>query len=270
MTCSWARRVATARTFLFVPGSRPDRFATAASSGADVVVLDLEDSVAAADKGEARRNVVEWLSAGHEAVVRVNGRGSSEWATDLDAVVGFDCVVMVPKSEDPASLSQIGRRAPVIALIETARGVLAAAEISAASGVVRTAFGHIDLSAELGIDPGGREALLHSRTVVVVAAAAAGIEPPIDGVTTDVSEPRVAASDAVYAKSLGFSGKLCIHPSQIGVVDSALHPTPEEVAWADSVSAASVDGGVVSLDGHMIDAPVVARARRILATARLN
>lgn len=175
---------------------------------------------------------------------------------------------MVPKAEDPHALAELGDKTPVIALIETARGVLAAPAISSVHGVVRTALGHIDLAAEIGVDPDERPALLLARSTLVMAAAAAGIDSPIDGVTTNMTDSTILESDVLYAKSLGFSGKLCIHPTQIDSARIALTPTAAEVAWAEKVAASlSVGGGVTSIDGHMIDPPVVARAARILATA---
>ncbi|APE38286.1 CoA ester lyase [Nocardia mangyaensis] len=264
-----ARRVAVARTFLFVPGTRPDRFDKAAASGADLIILDLEDAVADVDKITARDNVVEWLRDGGQAVVRVNSRRSPHWAADIAAITATGAAIMVPKADDPQALAELAERLPVIALIETARGVLAAPAISSVPGVVRTALGHIDLAAEIGVDPGEREALLVARSSLVIAAAAAGIDSPIDGVTTHLGNPTILESDVLYGKSLGFSGKLCIHPSQIETAKAALTPTSAEVAWAEKITASlPADGGVASVDGHMVDPPVVARAARILATAR--
>ncbi|OZD08790.1 CoA ester lyase [Rhodococcus sp. 06-156-3C] len=262
-----SQRTAVARTFLFVPGTRPERFDKAIASGADLIVLDLEDAVAVGDKDSARDNVVEWLRGGTNAVVRVNSRTSPHWEADVAAAVNAGAAVMVPKADDPAVLAELGEQIPVIALIETARGVLAAQSISSAPGVVRTALGHIDLAAELGVDPDAREALLAARSALVLAAAAAGIDSPIDGVTTDLSDTTVLASDVVYGKSLGFSGKLCIHPSQVETAKTALTPTRVEVAWAEKILASLPSGGgVASVDGHMVDPPVLARAARIVAT----
>ncbi|MGM5068722.1 HpcH/HpaI aldolase/citrate lyase family protein [Rhodococcus qingshengii] len=268
MSAESARRAAVARTFLFVPGTRPDRFDKAAASGADVVILDLEDAVAGSDKDTARDNVVAWLAGGGQALVRVNSRTSPHWAGDVEAITEVGVAIMVPKADDPQALAELGEKVPVVALIETARGVLAAPAISSVPGVVRTALGHIDLAAEIGVDPGERAALLHARSSLVIAAAAAGIDSPIDGVTTNLTDATVLESDVLYGKSLGFSGKLCIHPSQIKPARIALTPTSSEVEWAHRITAAlSADGGVVSVDGHMIDPPVVARATRILSTA---
>ncbi|OZC87157.1 CoA ester lyase [Rhodococcus sp. 06-412-2C] len=267
MNTTLAQRAARAQTFLFVPGTQPDRFDKAVACGADLVILDLEDAVAGADKDDARSNVVAWLRGGRDAVVRVNSRTSPHWKADIAALVDIGIAVMVPKADDPAVLAELAEQLPVIALVETARGVLAASAISSVPGVVRTALGHIDLAAELGVDPGERQALLGARSSLVLAAAAAGIDSPIDGVTTNLSDPSVLESDVRYAKSLGFSGKLCIHPSQIGPATTALTPTRDEVAWAERITAAlPADGGVASVDGHMVDPPVLARATRILAT----
>lgn len=268
MNSTLAHSVAVARTFLFVPGTRPERFDKAAASGADIVVLDLEDAVAGSDKDEARTSVVSWLRGNRNAVVRVNAHGTRHWDADIAAISATGAAIMVPKADDPRVLAELAETVPVVALIETARGVLAARELSSVPGVVRTALGHIDLAAEIGVDPGERDALLMARSTLVFAAVAAGIDPPVDGVTTNLSDPKVLESDVLYGKALGFSGKLCIHPSQIDTAASLFSPSSEEVAWAEKITASlPAEGGVVSVDGHMVDPPVLARAARILAMA---
>ncbi|GAA5060319.1 HpcH/HpaI aldolase/citrate lyase family protein [Nocardia callitridis] len=261
-----ARRVAAARTLLFVPGSRPDRFDKAVASGADAVILDLEDAVATADKVTARHAVADWLGDGNAAVVRVNAPDSAYWAEDVEAICGADAVIMVPKAEDVDQVRALAAEVAVIALIETSRGVLGAERVCAVPGVIRAALGHIDLAAELGVDPDDRTAFAMARSTLVLASAAAGLAPPLDGVTTDLSAEDVLSSDVRHAKSLGFGGKLCIHPSQVAVAAATLRPSAVEVAWAESVVAALPSGGgAAQVNGRMVDPPVLARARRILA-----
>ncbi|GAA3525113.1 CoA ester lyase [Amycolatopsis ultiminotia] len=258
-----------ARTFLFVPGNRPDRFAKALAAGADAVIVDLEDAVGAADKAVAREHVRAWLEAGHEAVVRINAAGTPWHEADLEAVAGRARAVMVPKAEDPAALAELASSLPagtaVLPLIETAVGIAQARQVCAAEAVVRPAFGSVDLALQLGVDHRAREALCHARSALVLAAAAAGCGAPIDGVTTAVDDPAVLADDLRHAAGLGFTGKLCVHPRQIAPGNAAFTPADEQIAWAHAVLAAAEDGSVTTLHGEMIDRPVVARAQAILA-----
>ncbi|MEU0507846.1 MULTISPECIES: HpcH/HpaI aldolase/citrate lyase family protein [Amycolatopsis] len=253
--------IAGARSFLFVPGHRPDRFAKAAASGCDVVVLDLEDAVGPDSKTQGREHVRAWLADGHDAVVRINGPGTP-WFDDDLALAGRATAVLVPKAEDPAVLESIG--APVIPLIETALGVTRAVEVCAAEGVVRPAFGSIDLAAQLGVDHRSHTALLHARSAVVLAAAATGRAAPIDGVTTTLDDPAVLRADLAHAIELGFTGKLCIHPRQVDAVNAAFTPSEKEVQWAKEILASVTDGSVGVHNGQMVDRPVILRAQAIL------
>jgi len=253
------------RSFLFVPGSRPDRFDKARSSGADVVILDLEDAVDPAHKAEARAHVRAWLADGNSAVVRVNARHTPWWADDMAALDNIAGAVMLPKTEAAKDViaSTTAGAVTVLPLIETARGISHADEICAAEGVHRAAFGSIDYALNLGVDPESRPALAYARSVLVNASAAAGLAPPIDGVTTDVSNSKVVGQDAGHAKVIGFGGKLCIHPRQISVVNDTFRASATEVAWARSLLA-EFTGAVGVHDGRMIDAPVLARAQAIV------
>ncbi|MFE4963815.1 HpcH/HpaI aldolase/citrate lyase family protein [Streptomyces sp. NPDC056660] len=257
--------VAAARSLLFVPGDRPDRFAKAAASGADLVVLDLEDAVAPERKATAREFVRDWLAGGRAALVRINAHGTPWYEDDLAMAQDAGAPLMVPKAEDPERLA--GHRTVQVPLIETALGVLRARELCAVPGVVRPAFGSIDLAAQLAVNPADREALHHARATLVLAAAAASVAPPVDGVTTAVNDTEAARDDTVYAARLGFSGKLCVHPGQVAVVHEALAPTPGEVRWAREVVEAAAGNTVAVLGGNMIDKPVVDRARRLLVRA---
>ncbi|WP_433803044.1 HpcH/HpaI aldolase/citrate lyase family protein [Actinomycetospora sp. CA-084318] len=262
--------VAAATTFLFVPGSRPDRFDKAAAAGADVVVLDLEDAVAPDGKDEARRAVGQWLDGGSATgtvVVRINGADTPWFADDLAAVAGRDVVVMLPKAglPWPAALAEAG--VEVLALVETAAGLLAAAEVASSPNVVRLAFGSVDLASELGTDHADRDAMAHARAVLALASRAAGLPGPVDGVTTAVRDEELLVADCRHALSRGFTAKLCIHPAQIGPADRALRPDEDTVRWAHAVVEAAAGGGVAVVDGAMVDRPVVDRARAILARA---
>ena len=256
--------IAAARTFLFVPGDRPERFAKAAASGADCLILDLEDAVAPAAKDGARDAVVAFLAAGGVGLVRVNGARTRWHDADLDAVVGLAAGLVMPKSETRADWAGTGA-VPVIPLIESAQGVYETRALLADPQAVRPALGSIDLAAELGISPDDSEALLQVRSSLVLAASAAGSASPVDGVTAALRDASALVRDLEHARRLGFGAKLCIHPLQIDTVHRLLAPAAEEVAWAQRVVA--LDGSAVSLDGEMVDAAVIARAVRLLAGA---
>lgn len=255
-----------ARTFLFVPGTRADRYDKAAAAGADIVIVDLEDAVAPDDKAVARSHVAAWLASGGTAVVRVNGLDTPWFEADLDAARQATGI-MLPKAGDRKDLERVAEltdgTVPVIPLIETARGVMRADGICSGPQVVRVAFGNIDLAAELGVEPVSRLALAAARSQLVYASRAWRLAPPIDGVTTSISDLDAVTEDALHARELGFGAKLLIHPVQVAAVAGAFEPTAHELAWARAVLDA-VENGVGVHDGHMVDEPVLARARRIL------
>ena len=271
--------VRTARTVLFVPADRPDRFDRAFDSGADLVVLDLEDAVLGRDKEAARGHVRAWLTSGRVRTgVRVNGSGSREHADDLQMLAGVGpasdrgLVVMVPKSEDPRAVAEVSAGLPagagLIALVETSRGVLAAPQLAGVPAVARLALGNFDLAAELGVRPDDVAALAPARGLLVLASAAAGLGAPLDGVTGELRDMDVVRRETAEGHRVGFGGKLCIHPRQIDVVRDVFVPDPTEVAWALRVVRSATEGGGVStVDGQLVDLPVVRRARDVLARA---
>lgn len=254
-------------TLLFVPADRPERFAKAAASGADAVVLDLEDAVGAGAKEEARQTLRRpgILPEGVNIFVRVNAAGSTWHEDDIAALAGLPIVgIMLAKTESAGQAEALhrGTSLPVLALVETALGLAACRGIASAAGVERIAFGSIDYAADLGMAH-VREALLSARTEIVFASRLAGLPAPIDGVTTAVDNDELITDDARYAAALGFGGKLCIHPKQIAPVLRGFAPAEAEMAWARRILAAP-EGGAVSVDGMMVDAPVRLRAKQIL------
>ncbi|WP_306361779.1 CoA ester lyase [Nocardia sp. CC227C] len=282
-TTDLATRIRVASTLLFVPADRPERFAKAAAANPGLVVLDLEDAVAPDAKAAAREHAVAWIEAGNECAVRINAAGTDWHADDLAALAPLRCAVVLPKSDigniegvidaltearasAPYRPKAVSSRPLLIALIETAAGVLRSAAVAATPGVDRLAVGTFDLAAEIGVDPTDREALAGTRQALVLASAAAGLPGPIDGVTGAVDDADLVEDDARYSKRLGFTGKLCIHPRQLHPVATAFRPTEAEQAWARKILAAITDtSGVVVVDGAMVDKPVLDRARRILA-----
>lgn len=253
----------SARSFLFVPGDRPERFLKAVASGTDVVVLDLEDAVSAENKGAARQAVSAWLSETGHALVRIGRDEDVEALRGLPGLLG----VMVPKAENPEALSRISEAVerPVIALIESASGVLAANSLASVPGVARLAFGELDLAADIAARPNQR-AMLMARSLLVLASRAQGLPGPLDGVTAKIDDDSLLKDDLHAALELGMSGKLLIHPRQVAVAHDAFRPSAEEVTWARRV-VESTEGGeaVAKVDGLMVDAPVLLRAQAILA-----
>ena len=272
--------LAQARSFLFVPGNRPERFSKARDSGADVVILDLEDAVAPADKAAARRAIQVACSAraeGVPAIVRMNPPSSAFGAEDLawlPAVHHGLAAVMVPKAESAADLQAVSRAAPgipLLPLIESAAGWAALADIAAHPSVVRLVLGHIDFQADTGLRCSEDERELDPlRFAMAMHTRLANLAPAVDGVTTALDDEPRLRNDTARALRFGFSGKLCIHPRQVAVVHSAIAPTEAEVAWARRVVAAdeASGGAAVQLDGRMVDLPVVLQARRLLARLR--
>jgi citrate lyase subunit beta/citryl-CoA lyase len=255
-----------ARSLLFVPGDRPERFRKAAGSGADLVVIDLEDAVAPDAKELARQHARDYVAAGHQATVRINAVGTPWYDDDVAALAGTHAVLMLPKAAPGPELQALCRAGnPVVALVETAEGILDARGTAATTGVRRLAFGSFDLAAELGIDPLDDQALLLARTALVLASAAGGLPGPVDGVRAAVDDEGGLRAEATAARRLGFTGKLCIHPRQVPTVLTAFAPTADEVAWARRILSAA-DGGpaVAAVDGAMVDKPVLDRARRVL------
>lgn len=246
---------------LYVPGSRPDRFDKAAATGA-VVILDLEDSVAPADRPAARSAVATWLATYDGAVqVRVNAPGTPDLAADLKAVP-TTVDLRLPKVASPADLDAVvGRR--VHAIVESAAGVEAAFAIAQREEVVALALGEADLAAELGLD--GEEAFDWVRSRVVVAAAAAGLPAPMMSAYPAVRDLDGLAASCARGRRLGFRGRTAIHPSQVAAIREAFAPTEAESAWAREVLAALGSGAVATLgDGSMVDAAMARRARSIL------
>lgn len=177
-------------------------------------------------------------------------------------------VTMVPKAESAEELERITASLPgvqVIGLVETAAGVMNARSLAEVDGVVRLALGTFDLAAELGVAPDDRDAMAAARGQLVLASASAGIAPPVDGPTGTIDDESAVRADVEFAKRLGYSGKLCIHPRQVPAAAMALAPSGEELAWAAQVVEAAGAAAIAVVDGKMIDRPVVTRAGRILA-----
>ncbi len=273
----WSRNNATDRHaafLLFVPGDRPERFEKAICSGADAIIVDLEDAVAAANKVAARnalRASLWSLLARRETqvFVRVNGVDTPWHEDDVRALADFDVDgVVLPKSETAADLNRLraalGERRRKLALVETARGLAAARSVAEAAD--QLLFGSLDFCADLACAH-QREVLQPARFEIVLASRLAGLAPPIDGVTTGVGDAEAVVSDSRYAAALGFGGKSLIHPTQVEPARRGFLVSEGEITWAKKVLAGA-ETGAVRIDGQMVDAPVIARARGILERAK--
>lgn len=251
---------------LFVPGNRPERFEKAGTAGADAVIIDLEDAVAIDAKDEARAALRGDFTA-LPVLARVNGIGTPWHVADMAALSskGFAALVL-PKAEGTEAFAALcaASPVPVIALVESARGLADARGIAVTANVARLAFGSIDFSADIGCAH-SHEALLAARSELVLASRLAGIAAPIDGVTTAINDAGIITGDARHGRELGFGGKLCIHPRQINAIRAGFAPDALEVDWARRVLASG--DGAAAVDGAMVDEPVRIRARAILSRA---
>lgn len=261
----------TARSYLFVPGIRPDRLEGSLSRGADAVIADLEDGVAVSDKDAARRYVADWLKAVPEDMdvwVRINNH--PEWADlDLAALQGTRAGVIVPKTEDTDLIDRID--VPTIAQIESARGWRVAGVIAEHPNVVRLACGEFDLAAELGLDlsPGEPE-LTPFRMEIVRASAAARIDAPVASPSTDFRDLTALANSTRSLMRMGFRARMVIHPAQIDSVNRVFTPTKDQVDHAERLisSFEEAKGGVfVDENGRMVDEAVIKAARSVLNLA---
>ena len=274
--------LAFARTFLFVPADRPERHARALATGMGGVIVDLEDAVAPERKVSAREGLAASFAALPEAdrwrlLVRINACGTPWHDGDRRAVAalvaqGLIAGVVLPKAERAGDLrllaEAVGTKGLLVPLIESAAGLAAVDELAATAQVLRLAFGNLDFQADVGLACDADEAeLVPVRLALLLATRRAGLPAPIDGVTADWRDTQRLAIDAARARRGGFGAKLCIHPDQVAPVHAALGPSADELAWARRVIEAiqSAGGGVVSLDGRMVDAPVVRLAERLLA-----
>ena len=256
------------RSYLFVPGNRPDRYEKALATRAHAVIVDLEDAVAPAEKDGARASLAHWLSPERRVLVRVNAP-ASEWFVDDLAACASDAVdgIVLPKAESAEDVERVvaacGER-PVFPLVETARGVWNALAVARAPGVRSLMFGSLDFQADLGSTD---DDLLYARSRLVLASRVAGIEPPVEGVTQAIGDRDLVRRDCQRARRLGFGGKLCIHPSQVDVVNESFAPGADDLDWARRVvdAFAIAGGNAALLDGKMIDRPVLLKAQAILA-----
>lgn len=254
-----------------MPANRPERFAKAHASGADQVIIDLEDAVSAEDKDRARIQLASYLGSGGGGLVRINSEQTPWFEYDLrvcrkPGVTG----VVLPKVESAEQIERLFRQLPegvgILPLIETAVGMTNLSQIASAPGVERLIFGTVDFRTEMGIE-GDDQELLYFRSMLVLVSRAAGISAPVDGATVSISDPDELRIASGRGRRLGFGGKLCIHPSQVAEVNNAYWPSESQLAWAERVvQQAKTSPGAFQLDGEMVE-PVIARAANLLKQA---
>jgi citrate lyase beta subunit len=265
------------RSLLFVPGDRPDRFDKAVASGADAIIIDLEDAVLPDAKERARSAALGWLkekAGGVQAGLRVNSPRTAHGCADIAALApmaGAAAFVMVPKAETAVDMEivveALGGEAALIAVVESPRGLSNALDIAArcSGGLL---FGGADYSASLGADLSDWDAMLHARSVLCAAASGAGVSA-YDVPYLAVDDQDGLRSWTMRAKALGFSGRSCIHPTQVATVNEVFTPSAAEIAHAREVIDAlhRANGGAVLHKGRLIDRPIITAAGKILAKA---
>jgi citrate lyase subunit beta/citryl-CoA lyase len=257
-----------ARSWLLVNGTQYERFAPAAHSRADIVVLDIEDAVAPKDKSAARENVRRWLDEGNDDWVRVNGFGTRWWADDLDMLaktsVGGVMLAMVESVDHVIETAKRLPDVPIVALVETARGLERITEIAATKGTFRLAFGIGDFRRDTGFgdDPA---TLAYARSRFTIAAKAAHLPSAIDGPTIGSSALKLIEASAVSVE-FGMTGKICLTPDQCSAVNEGLSPSQDQITWAGEFFAEfQRDGGEIR---NGSDLPRIARATKILDLAK--
>jgi len=280
------RIIVGAVTALFVPGNRPDRFVKARGSGADFIIIDLEDAVDSDDKNAALAATVDYLAlVGGQVGERVGERVGEQTAVpvlvrinSLDTARGRDDVaalhehvgalggIVVPKVESVSHLNEVAIKlpqVPLVAIVETAAGIVALPQLLSTTHISRLAFGAIDFALDVGSTAGA--VLDAARSTIVMASRAAVLPAPLDSPSTHINETETVAASAASAHAFGFGGMLAIHPAQLDPIRSGFLPTGAELAWARR--ALAVGGNASQLDGQMVDRPVLERARRLLQAA---
>lgn len=265
------------RSWLYVPGDRPDRITKALEGDADCVIIDLEDAVAPADKDQARSNVLDALAhpTRKPVLVRINASVTTWQAADLTALrtAAHLAGIRVPKSETPNQIAEIAGALPDVpmhVLIESAVGLKNADDLASAhANVASIALGEADLRADLRITDD--QHLGYARGRVIAAAAAAGLMPPPQSVFTNIEDDDTLRATSMMAKAGGFFGRTVIHPRQVGIVNQVFLPTTVEVdqarALVEALAQSSETAALVLPDGQFVDPAVAAGAQRVLDIA---
>lgn len=267
------------RSLLFVPGDRSDRFDKALSAGADAVCIDLEDAVAPGKKATARRAVLEFLGEKKKNIpgLRINNLSTLEGLRDVLAIAESDvspAFVMMPKVENATEIEQLRSVLqqscpPIWPIIETPSALVQVSDIAKALGEEEVIlFGGVDYATSLGADMGW-DALYHARATIIAAAASANVQV-MDVPFLDIHDIAGMREETCRVKAMGFSGRACIHPSQIGIINKCFSPSEKEIADAQRVVEAfeKAKGSATTLDGKFVDKPVIVAASRLLGFAK--
>ncbi|MFB9981289.1 HpcH/HpaI aldolase/citrate lyase family protein [Mesorhizobium kowhaii] len=268
---AWAV-ISSARALLFVPGDRPERFSKALASGADLVIIDLEDAVSSENKSSAREALRDLNpGASGNVIVRINSVASTHFQQDVETCAAARVAgLMLPKAESASDLdavSVLSGEMAVVPLVESAKGMVNLGEIASHRSTARLAFGSIDYRIDFAISTDG-VGLAAARSEIVLRSRFHNLPSPIEGVTPNFRDEQALEADMRMAREFGFGGKLAIHPLQVEPIQRGFRSTPDEIAWArkilDAVEAAGGAVGSISVAGEMIDRPVVQRAKNII------
>jgi citrate lyase subunit beta/citryl-CoA lyase len=272
-----------ARSFLFVPGDKSELIGKAFASGADAVIVDLEDAVLPSSRHQARDAIRQtWPSIADSLrahlLLRINAAGTEDHESDV--LLATELAeqglggLMLAKAESRDALRALNAhlgQVSLVPLVESGAGLDSLHDMATVGGVVRFALGHLDLQSDLGMSCGpNEEEIAPARWELLRATRRAQLPPPIDGVTTDFKNLSKVQSDCERSLRMGFGAKLCIHPAQVAAVHAAFSPSQDQLAHAHRIldAVANAVSGACVLDGRMIDAPVIALARRTLEMAR--
>ncbi|WP_257224550.1 MULTISPECIES: CoA ester lyase [unclassified Acinetobacter] len=263
----------SARSYLFVPANRVERFEKALNTDADAVIIDLEDAVPFDLKQSSRDDLTAWLQDHPElqVMIRVNSSQTEWFLADIE-LAKFPNVsaIVLPKTESSAEIEAVLkiRNIGIFPLIETPLGFANVRQIACTKHVIALMFGTIDFQLEMNMN-GGYLELLSFRNEIVLASQLAKIQAPVDGVTVDFKDEDLIRLETQQAKNLGFAGKLCIHPNQVNLVNQTFNPSSQEITWANQIMQAveEAKGQAVSLNGKMVDLPVILQAQKIIDRA---
>ncbi|HEB9341986.1 TPA: CoA ester lyase [Campylobacter coli] len=273
-----------AKSFLFVPSIYPERFIKALQSGANQIIIDLEDSVEEAKKEVGRKNIADFSSQCAENndkfLIRINETQSAEFQKDLslistikesNSIVG----IVLPKAQNYEDIDILSKfELPVIPIIESALGVENLDDIARHPSVLALSFGSLDMTLDLNLQEGeGKNFILNSiRTQIVLKSVKYNLLSPINGVYPDIKNIDGLKEDLLFAKSMGFGGSLCIHPNQVVPINEVFSPSAQQIAWAKEILSLRKNSNdiIFNHNGMMVDLPVIKKAEQILLDSNSN
>lgn len=273
-----------AKSFLFVPSIYPERFIKALQSGANQIIIDLEDSVEEAKKEVGRKNIADFSSQcvknNDKFLIRINETQSAEFQKDLslistikesNSIVG----IVLPKAQNYEDIDILSKfELPIIPIIESALGVENLDDIARHPSVLALSFGSLDMTLDLNLQEGeGKNFILNSiRTQIVLKSVKYNLLSPINGVYPDIKNIDGLKEDLLFAKSMGFGGSLCIHPNQVVSINEVFSPSAQQIAWAKEILSLRKNSNdiIFNHNGMMVDLPVIKKAEQILLDSNSN